>query len=44
MVVGIFSLVAFGIGFLLVNKKIKQLEDRIEALEHLINDAINKEL
>ena len=42
MVVGIFSLVAFGIGFLLVNKKIKQLEDRIEALEHLVDDVVNE--
>ena len=44
MVVGIFSLVAFVAGFFLFRIKIKQLEERIEALEHLINDAINKEL
>lgn len=42
MVVGIFSLVAFVAGFFLFRIKIKQLEDRIEALEHLVDDVVNE--
>ena len=46
MEIGIYIVLAFIAGFLLdyfiSEKKIKQLEDHIEALEHLVDDVVNE--